>query len=223
MIEKAVKSCKQFCICIEIEEDFPILEKSYAEIANILIRNKMKFLKEEKENDKNIKLFAIDKKTDFPLSLGGILILNKNNLTFTFRLYEQAEKFIDDKIIKELPFRDELINYLEKKKLKSRGYICGDFNLDISKFRFLLMKEELPYKYFVDEKFRKMVGKPFLSGMTFELQDSPLGLDELSISKEDKVYLIEIRMIFETKKYKELFINSYKQVAKICDIFMEEV
>jgi hypothetical protein len=127
-------------------------------------------------------------------------------------------------------FKDvqEVLSIFKDFKTNVNGYICNTLAYSSKQYN-LIGNIKFPYDLskipeirvlpYADELIKTM-GKPKLVRIGFEFEDSPIGLEELSLKFEDNNYIVPLAYKYNTDDLKDLIKRNYLQSLDIPKIFL---
>ena len=147
-------------------------------------------------------------------------------LCFTLHIREeQGSGFRSDVIPKILNYKTikSNLNFLLKKVVHRSlyGYVCPDFQYDASKFKFLgeILSAQLP----VPKPISSKLGKPNASGIELNFEDSPIGLEDVQISKENGQLVLALKIRRRVNNFRDVYPKVLSEAKEIAELLLESV
>jgi len=156
-------------------------------------------------------------KKDAKLPPALLLILHITDLTdFGF------SSDVIPRILKVEPIKSNLEFLLSKIHHRSRmGFVCPTLRYDATKIRVIggIIPTHLPLPKSISNR----VGKSTLSSIGLGFEDSPIGLGDVTISKENGELTVATKIMRGVNNFKELHPKVLNSVREIVDLFLERV
>lgn len=196
------------------------------------LEKKSQELKKDKEKVKKIKYILkqqkISQKNNYPKKNICRLFLSTRLYIFKKLPFESIEKgdFIDE-------FTDiyNLLDIFKKFKIKINGHTCNSLIFDSKKYA-ILGNFKLPFALyeipdvknipFASELIKQM-GEPELELISFKINNSPLGLENIALSVKGNNYIVPIKFNYKTNSLDDLIKKNYLQTINIAKIIMRKI
>lgn len=113
------------------------------------------------------------------------------------------------------------LDFLLKKvyRLSIHGYVCSTLQYDASKFKFVggILRARLPVPKLISSK----LGKPDLEGIALSFEDSPIGLEEVEMEKENGQLILTLKIARKVNSFKDAFPKVLSETRKIAELLVE--
>jgi len=161
----------------------------------------------------------------------GVDFLDENakypdSLFFILRVKDQFDSEFSSDIIPKI-FKakimksnlDFLLNKVIRRSLY--GYVCPDYQYDASKFKFIggIIPARLPVPKLISTK----LGEASIKSIQLSFEDSPIGLENVTMSKENEDLVLALKIARKVNSFKDLYPRVLNEQREISELLLERV